>query len=45
MERNSFESILSVMHDRFASTQSNIKSDAKTTFPDIDLNINEAEPS
>ena len=43
--RKSLESILSVMYDGVASNRRNILSDAKTIFPDLDLNINEAEPS
>ena len=43
--RKSFESILSVLYDGVASNRRNILSDAKTIFPDLDLNINEAEPS
>jgi hypothetical protein len=33
------------MYDGVASNRRNILSDAKTIFPDLDLNINEAEPS
>jgi hypothetical protein len=45
IERNSLESILSVMYDGFALNRRNILSDAETIFPDLNLNIDEAEPS
>ena len=43
MERINLESLLSLLYDGFALNRKNILSEAKTIFPDLELNINEAE--